>query len=95
MAVVLWTPGAEQDLVEILAYYLREAGESVARSIFHRIRAEVEALKDFPERTRVGRVAGTRELVIARLPYVAVIQVEGERVLVLNVIHTARKFPPQ
>lgn len=94
MADVFWTEGAEQDLEDILAYYLTEAGIEVAQSIFLRIRTAVQSLREFPERTRTGRVAGTRELVIARLPYIAVIQVERERVLVLNLIHTARKFPP-
>lgn len=94
MADVFWTEGAEQDLEDILAYYLTEAGIEVAQSIYLRIRAAVQNLKDFPERTRIGQIAGTRELVIARLPYIAVIQVESERLLVLNLIHKARKFPP-
>ncbi len=93
MAAVLWTARAEQDLEEILAFYIGTAGLPVARSIFRRIRAHVENLRQFPQRTRFGRVYGTRELVIQRLPYLVVIQVEGERVLVLNVIHTARKYP--
>ena len=51
-------------------------------------------LKQFPEHVRPGRVVGTRECVIVRLPFVAVIQVQGDRVIVLNVLHTARKYPP-
>ncbi|MBM3344104.1 MAG: type II toxin-antitoxin system RelE/ParE family toxin [Betaproteobacteria bacterium] len=94
MADVFSTEGAEQDLEDILAHYLAEAGIEVAQSIYLRIRAAAQSLKDFPERTRIGRVAGTRELVIARLPYIVVIQVDGDRVLVLNLIHTARKYPP-
>ena len=93
MAVVLWTQRAEQDLEEILAYYIEEAGMRVGQSIYTRIRANVETLKQFPERARPGRVVGTRECVIARLPFVAVIQVEGDRAIVLNVLHTARKYP--
>ena len=94
MAVVLWTQRAEQDLEDILAYYIEEAGIRVAQSIYKRIRAHVETLKQFPERVRSGRVAGTRECVIPRLPFIAVIQVEGDKVVVLSMLHTARKYPP-
>lgn len=85
---------AEQDLEHILTHYLTDAGIDVAHSIYRRIHAAVRSRKDFPERTRIGRVPGTRELVITRLPYIAVIRVEAERVLVLNLVHTARKYPP-
>lgn len=93
MAIVLWTQKAEQDLENILAHYHNEAGLRVAQSIYVRIRAQVQSLTQFSERTRLGRVAGTRECVIARLPFIAVIQVQGNEVVVLNVVHTARKYP--
>ena len=93
MAVVQWTSRAEQDLEDILLYYLSEAGVQVAHSIYVRIRASVQSLQQFPERTRIGRVAGTRECVIARLPFIVVIQVQEDKILVLNVAHTARKYP--
>ena len=93
MAVVHWTARAEQDLEDILTYYLNEAGAHVAQSIYVRIRSTVQSLQQFPERTRVGHVAGTRECVIARLPFIVVMQVQDDYVYVLNVIHTARKYP--
>ena len=93
MAVVLWTQRASQDLEDILSYYIDEAGLQVAQSIYGRICAQVQSLHSFSERTRSGRVSGTRELVIPRLPYIVVIQIERDRVFVLNVLHTARKYP--
>ena len=93
MAVVLWTERAEQDLEDILTYYLSAAGVRVAKSIYGRIRTQVQSLKQFPERARPGRVAGTREYVIARLPFIAVIQVQGDAVFILDIVHTARKYP--
>lgn len=93
MALIQWTAEAEQDLEDILAYYLSEAGAHVAQSIYVRIRSAVQSLQQFPERSRIGRIAGTRECVIARLPFIVVMQAQKEPVLVLNVIHTARKYP--
>lgn len=93
MFQVLWTDEAETDLESILTYYFDEAGERVARVVHDRMREQIESLRHFPERCRIGRVAGTKEYVLSRLPYVAVVQIDGQTVYVLNVIHTARKFP--
>ena len=93
MTVITWTQRAEQDLENILAHYLNEAGLQVAQSIFVRIHAQVQSLQQFSQRTRIGRVAGTRELIISRLPYIVVIQVKADKVFVLNVVHTARQYP--
>lgn len=93
MFEVQWTDEAEIDLVNILTYYFDEGGERVAKAVHDRMREQIETLRLFPERCRIGRVAGTKEYVLSRLPYVAVVQIDGQTVYVLNVIHTARKFP--
>lgn len=90
---VVWTANAEDDLERLLAYYLNEAGIEVAESVHQRLREQVGSLKLFPERCRPGRVPGTREFVLARLPYIAVVLVDHKQVTILAVVHTARKFP--
>lgn len=90
---VQWTNEAEIDLENILTYYFEEAGERVARAVHDRMREQIETLRLFPERCRIGRVAGTKEYVLSRLPYVAVVHMDGQTVYVLNLIHTARKIP--
>jgi toxin ParE1/3/4 len=95
MAVVLWSSSAEQDLENILVYYFDEVSPALAESIYTRIRRQVAQLKTFPNRTRPGRVDGTREYVIERLPFVVVLSIDGDTVHVLSVIHTARKYPPE
>lgn len=93
MFKVEWTDGAEQDLENILTYYLEEAGPRVASAIFLRIKEQVGSLKLFPLRCRPGRVSGTKEYVLHRLPYIAVVHIGDETVSVLSLIHTARKYP--
>ncbi len=95
MFEINWTEEAEQDLENILLYYFEQAGLRVAETVYNRIREQVGQLDSFPESTRVGRVQGTRECVISRLPYVAVIDVGHDTVTVLSVVHTARKYPPE
>ena len=95
MFQINWTAEAEQDLENILLYYLEQAGLRVAEVVYNRIREQVGQLDSYPESTRVGRVQGTRECVISRLPYIAVIEVGHDTVTVLSVKHTSRKYPPE
>lgn len=91
---VVWTKEAESDLEHIIEYYLLEASEAVARAVGGRIRAGLAELAEFPLRTRSGRVGGTRECVIARLPYIGVVKIDASTVYVLAILHTARQYPP-
>jgi len=52
-----------------------------------------QSLRKMPYRGRYGRIGDTRELVLPRLPYILVYQPFAERVLILNVIHAAQKWP--
>jgi len=50
-------------------------------------------LADHPGLGRVGRVAGTLELVVHK-NYILIYDVAGDQVRVLRVLHAARKWPP-
>ena len=50
-------------------------------------------LKDHPKIGRIGRVAGTFELVIPGIPYVVPYRIRNQQVQVLTVYHTSRKWP--
>ena len=58
-----------------------------------RIRAQVAGLARFPERGRLGRVEGTRELVIHRTPYIAAYPIVRDTVRILRVLHGAQQWP--
>lgn len=91
---IAWTDEALDDLAEIVAYYRIEASPRTAAAVEHRIIQQVESLPPFPERIRKSdRVPGARELVINKLPYIAFVRVSPDAITVLNVVHTARKFP--
>ena len=91
---IVWSEAALDDLAAILVYYLEQAGPATAARVEARIIERIETLRAFPESIPTSeRVPGTRELVIQRLPYIAFVQVFPDRILVLNLIHTARKFP--
>jgi toxin ParE1/3/4 len=91
---ILWTEEALDDLAEIVAYYYAEASPRTAESVERRIVEQIEGLPPFPERIRKSdRVPGTRELVVNRLPYIVFVKLTQDTIIVLNVVHTARKFP--
>ncbi|HRO59451.1 MAG TPA: type II toxin-antitoxin system RelE/ParE family toxin [Burkholderiaceae bacterium] len=91
---VFWTDEALDDLEKILAYYSQEAGPKTAEAVEKRIVAEIEALRTFPKRIRASsRIAGTRKLVVRRLPYIAFVKLVAEGIVVLDIVHAARRFP--
>lgn len=91
---LVWTDEALDDLADILVTYLERAGPTTAASVEARIVNQIEALRAFPESIRDSeRIPGTRELVIQRLPYIAFVRGFPDHIQVLNLVHTARKFP--
>ena len=87
-----WTPTARGNLEAIEAYIGRENPLAAIEAVLEILR-QVDLLKDHPGLGRPGRVAGTRELVITDLPSIVPYLVEGERIIVLRVLHAARKWP--
>ena len=81
---IRWTVEAAVDLEEITDHIAEDnpdAALGVARKIFE----GVESLSKWPHRGRAGSVEGTRELVFAPLPYVAVYRVGEACVEVLHI----------
>ncbi len=64
-----------------------------AIAVDQRIATRVEGLAAFPSSGRPGRVEGTRELVIAGTPYIAIYRVDGGVTHVLRILHGARLWP--
>jgi len=91
---IRWSPEARADLrhtLDFVAYDSLDAAEAV----LSRILAAVEHLQEFPLLGRSGRTLGTRELVIAGLPFVVPYAIRGGEVLILRVYHTSQDWPPR
>lgn len=89
---LVWLPRAKDDVRQAYAY-ISEASPKRARAVVKRIDAQVDTLLEFPRNGRPGRVAGTRELVITRTPYVVAYRLAGEDIEILAAIHGARTWP--
>lgn len=89
---VRWLRKAIKNL-DAEADYVAEENAIAAAEMFVYVKAQVDALADFPATGRPGRVPNTRELVIDRYPFVVPYRVVGDELHVLRVFHTRRKPP--
>ncbi len=62
------------------------------KTFVQEIRQKSFVLEQHPGMGRAGRIIGTRELVVHK-NYVLIYRVRSERVEVIEVLHTAKKFP--
>ena len=68
----------------------------IARSAFKLTKLTLRKdLKQFPMSGRIGRVGGTRELVIQRTPYIAAYRIHADRVRILRILHGSRLWPDE
>lgn len=89
---VIWTRLAVQDLDS--AYeYIAARNPSAAPVVIERIKTAVHVLQTYPNLGRIGRVEGTRELVIAGTPFVIPYRVRKKRIEILALVHAARAWP--
>jgi toxin ParE1/3/4 len=89
---VRWTEPATRDLEQISEFIRRDrpdASTAVARSLFD----AADSLSLLPGRGRVGRIPGTRELIVSGLPYIIVYRLSSSAVQILRIYHGARNWP--
>lgn len=89
-----WSAFALSDRDAIFRY-IEADNPAAAILIDERIVAAARRLLDFPASGRVGRIAGTREVVINGTPYVAAYAITDATVRILRVLHGAQEWPEQ
>jgi toxin ParE1/3/4 len=89
---IVWTEPARQDLRNIFEY-IAEENPHAARALLNDIKERIGVLKDNPQIGRVGRVEGTRELVLTGTNYILPYRMREQQIQILAVFHGARKWP--
>jgi addiction module RelE/StbE family toxin len=89
---VRWTSAAAADLQHI-SNYLKDRHPHYRQPTMRKLYEAIRSLKDLPDRSRIGREEGTRELLFPPLPYVAVYRVKEQSIEVLRIYHTAQDRP--
>ena len=60
-------------------------GDCIARQVLQ--------LLQHPEMGRLGRVPGTRELVIGRTPFIVIYRIQGQHIQLLRLLHGSHQWP--
>jgi len=92
--LIEWLREAGQDLVEIRRFIAADH-PGAAVQVAKRILDTIAYLRDHPEIGRVGRLPGTRELVVPGLPYIVPYKVRGAAIVILGVLHAAQEWPKE
>jgi toxin ParE1/3/4 len=89
---VKWTISAGSDRENAINYIAVDS-LTAALGQLDEIERQTDRLADYPKLGRLGRVKGTRELVVNRTPLIVVYRIRGEIVQVLRVLHGAQQWP--
>ncbi|MBI5142528.1 MAG: type II toxin-antitoxin system RelE/ParE family toxin [Nitrospirae bacterium] len=89
---IKWLDSAIDDLVVIRRFIAAERPVA-AREVASSVKKSVGYLAESPSIGRLGRVDGTRELVLPDLPYIVPYRVNNGMIEILRVLHAARKWP--
>jgi plasmid stabilization system protein ParE len=76
-----------------ISEYLRAHNPPLVASTIKKLYAAARSLRRFPQRGRIGQLAGTRELVLTPLPFIIVYGATGELVHVFRIMHTSQDWP--
>ena len=98
MREVVWSQDALDDM-DSMAAYIAADNPAAALKVLDRIEQAAEKLGQMAIGRR-GRVTGTYERSLSRLPYIIAYALQTlpsgtERVVILRVIHTARNWPKE
>lgn len=89
---IRWLRSATRTRFEQLDFIAAENPHAAVR-LDEEIERQIDLLTQYPRMGREGRVKGTRELVLARTPFLAIYRVKGRRVEILRILHGAQQWP--
>jgi len=89
---LVWTGPALRDLASARDYIALDSPPAAKRQVELVLQA-VDILVRFPETGRSGRIAGTRELVVGRTPYIIPYRLHDGTIDLLRVLHGRQRWP--
>lgn len=90
---VRWTASARLDRLDIADHIAADSPRAAVRmdTLFTEA---AESLARFPQMGRIGKIAGTREI-LPHESYLLVYEIEDDTIWILALIHTSRQWPPE
>lgn len=92
MLPIVWRPAARRNWHAIINYVSDHSpqGANTLTALLDQTLAQVSA---HPHSGREGRVPGTREAIV-HPNYLLVYRAETRQIRIINILHTARQYPP-
>jgi toxin ParE1/3/4 len=90
--ILAWLPAARRDFDDLVDYIAADQ-PMAAIAQGDEIEAQVSTLVNHPRMDRLGRVKGTRELVIVRSPFIVAYRIKGRAIQILRILHGAQQWP--
>jgi toxin ParE1/3/4 len=90
---IVWSSEAIRDLISLRACIAEESPAGGRRVVIRIVQTVETLLPHNPQVGRPGRVAGTRELVIPRTPYIVPYRIQNQAIQILRVYHGAQRWP--
>jgi toxin ParE1/3/4 len=91
---LIWRRRARRD-IQSIGTYLEAQNPVAAKSQLEIVFLRSRDLEDHPQLGKPGRLAGTRELVVPRTPYILIYRITPKGIDILRVLHTKRDWPPR
>lgn len=89
---IRWTEGAAGNLAQVEEYIALDNPSAAVETVL-KVIDTVEILADYPALGKRGRERGTRELVVAGLPFIIIFAIHREELVIIRVLHMAMKYP--
>ena len=89
---IRWTRKALSNL-ETAVHYIASDSPGNAHKVAKKIWDSIQLLRQQPGMGRPGRIPGTRELIIADLPFIVPYAEHNGEIVILRIIHTSMKWP--
>lgn len=89
---VIWFKHAVLDLKSVRDYITQDNPQT-AQQVVQRIKDKVSLLSEQPGIGRPGRAPNTKELLVDRTPFILPYRVRNNKIEILRVLHTSRRWP--
>lgn len=91
MRAIRWQTAARDDLRRLVSH-IAQSNPDAAEAMRQRIETAIQPMSRHPFLGRVGRIQGTRELVV-HPNYIVIYRVQDQAIEITTILHARRRYP--
>jgi toxin ParE1/3/4 len=93
MKTLHWARSALRDM-RTASQFIARTDRPATDRVLDTIEKACHLLRDYPDLGRMGRIEGTREMVIPGLPYLVIYTCNDTTIHITRILHGAQDWPP-